>query len=151
MTLNYRNAFAEVYEIINYLEDNDYNKIPEEILKVIEEERNKEYTYFIDESIPFVEQEMLPETKAILFNFFRDYFSTQEQKEKILNFQKNEREKLEEKKKIEYGEIDNIFNNSRVDNRKETIVESKLVDIRELPWYEKIYNKIISLIRGNKI
>lgn len=151
MTQTYRNAFAEVYEIINYLEDNDYNKIPEEILKVIEEERNKEYTYFIDESIPFVEQEMLPETRAILFNFFRDYFSTQEQKEKILNFQKNERDKLEEKKKVEYGEIDNIFNNSRVNNRKETIVENKLVNIRELSWYKKIYNKIINLIRGNKI
>ena len=91
MTKIYQNAFAEVYEIISYLDESDYNKIPREIICVIEENRNKDYEYFLDESILFEEQEMLPETKAILFNFFRDYLSTKEQKEKIIRFQRNQR------------------------------------------------------------
>ena len=61
----------------------DYNKIPSDIISVIEENRNKEYQYFIDESISLSEQKMLPETKAILFNIFRDYLATEEQKQKI--------------------------------------------------------------------
>ena len=67
MTEIYRNAFAEVYEIISYLEESDYNKIPREIISVIEKNRNQDYEYFLDESISFEEQEMLPETKAILY------------------------------------------------------------------------------------
>lgn len=69
MTEIYQNAFTEVYEIINYLNEYDYNKIPKEVISVIEENRNQEYEYFLDESIPFTEQKMMPETKAILFNF----------------------------------------------------------------------------------
>lgn len=35
MTEVYRNAFAEVYVIINYLDDDDYNKIPKEVINGI--------------------------------------------------------------------------------------------------------------------
>lgn len=102
LTKVYHNAFTEVYEIISYLDECDYNKIPREIISVIEENRNKDYEYFLDDSISFEEQEMLPETKAILFNFFRDYLSTKEQKEKIIKFQRNQRAKLEEEKRKKY-------------------------------------------------
>ena len=88
MTDVYRNAFTEVDVIINYLNECDYNKIPKDIIDIIEENKNEDYEYYLDESIPFTEQKMMPETKAILFNFFRNYFSTKEQKEKILNYQK---------------------------------------------------------------
>jgi hypothetical protein len=87
MPNNYKKAFTEVYEIINYLENEDYNKIPIDVRNAIEENRDREYQYFLDETIPLVDQKMLPETKAILFNFFRDYFATDKQKEKILRFQ----------------------------------------------------------------
>ena len=30
----YRNAFTEVYEILSYLEDDDYKKIPKSIIEV---------------------------------------------------------------------------------------------------------------------
>ena len=83
MTENYRNAFTEVYEIIKYLNREEYNKIPDDIITVIKENRNKEYEYYLDESISVNEQTVLPETKAILFNLFRDYLSSEKQREKI--------------------------------------------------------------------
>jgi hypothetical protein len=97
MTENYKKAFTEVHEIINYLDEKDYNKIPIDVRRVIEENRDKEYQYFVDESMPLIDQKMLPETKAILFNFFKDYFATYKQKEKILRFQLQEMIKLENK------------------------------------------------------
>ena len=72
----YKNAYTEVYEIIEQLNEEEYNKIPSEVIKAIEENRNTEYEFELDEDIELKDQELLPETKAILFNLFRDYLST---------------------------------------------------------------------------
>lgn len=139
MTENYQNAFTEVYEIINYLNEYDYNKIPKEIISVIEENRNQEYEYFLDESIPFTEQKKLPETKAILFNLFRDYLCTKEQKEKIINFQRAERIKMEEEKKKSYNYTEEIFKNKS--NKKDNETTNESFESKELIKLEK--NKLI--------
>ena len=93
----YKNAYTEVYEIIKQLDEEEYNKIPLEVIKAIEENRNTEYKFDLDEDIELKDQELLPETKAILFNLFRDYLSTAEQKEKIIKMQAEERQKSESK------------------------------------------------------
>lgn len=79
----YKNAYTEVYEIIKQLDEEEYNKIP-------------------SEDIELKDQELLPETKAILFNLFRDYLSTAEQKEKIIKMQVEERRKNEQNKAEQY-------------------------------------------------
>ena len=83
----YKNAYTEVYEIIEQLNEEEYSKIPPQVIKAIEENRNTEYEFELEEDIELKDQELLPETKAILFNLFRDYLSTPEQKEKILKMQ----------------------------------------------------------------
>ena len=80
----YANAFEEAYVILQYLDKEDFEKIPKELLKVIDENRNKDYEYEMNDEIDIENQEMLVETKALLFNIFRDYLSTPEQKEKII-------------------------------------------------------------------
>ena len=82
------------YEILEQLDEGEYNKIPSEVIITIRENRNTEY----EEELELKEQELLPETKAILFNIFRDYLSTQEQKEKIIKMQAVERQKMNERK-----------------------------------------------------
>lgn len=137
--LSFRNAFTEVYEILNYLDENDYNKIPKEILDVIEKNRNLDYIYYIDEKKDFLEQEMLEETKAILFNIFRDYLATDIQKEKIFKIQKNERLRLEEEKRNKYDV--NIFDNkTKIKNEKEIVEQISLVKTEK--WYVKFFNLI---------
>ena len=79
---NYNNAFTEVYEILNCLDEEEVNKIPEEVRNVIEKNRNLDYNYEVNYDEDLSNQPMLTETKAILFNLFRDYLSTAEQKEK---------------------------------------------------------------------
>ena len=99
---NYGNAFSEVYEILNCLEDDEFNKIPIDLINVITENRNLEYNYEIHDDIELKDHKMLPETKAILFNIFRDYLSTPIQKEKIIRMQAEERRKNEELKRKQY-------------------------------------------------
>ena len=134
----YRNAFTEVYEILNYLVEDDYNKIPKEIINVIENNRNLDYVYYIDESIDFLEQEMLEETRAILFNIFRDYLATDIQKEKIFKIQQRERLKKEEEKREKYA-ID-IFQTSKEEKNAEIKNSNNLIKIEK--WYVKLFRKI---------
>ena len=143
MTEVYRKAFTEVYEIINNLENNDYNKIPKDVVQAIESNRDKEYEYFFDETVSLTEQEMLPETKAILFNFFRDYLSTKEQKEKIIVFQINERMRLEDEKTKKYN-ID-IFTKKDVQQSiNKGVQETALTKVKR----NNIIVKLISLIKS---
>ena len=144
--LNFRNAFSEVYEILSYLDEEDYNKIPNEVICAIEENRNLDYVYYIDESIDFVEQEMMEETRAILFNLFRDYFATDSQRVKIFKIQELERLKLEDEKRLKYSV--NVFENTKneeiVENTKMSKEKIDSVNslVKKEKWYIKIFRKI---------
>ena len=156
ITQNYKNAFTEVYTILNYIEDVDYEKIPPEVLEVIEENKNQDYEYEMNEEVDIFSQPMLPETKAILFNFFRDYWATPEQTEKIKRMQKEEMQKIEEKKKQQYGDY-NVFknnasnenesnNNSNITNATNA-ENTSLIEVKKDSVITKIINKIKSLFK----
>ncbi len=134
----YKNAYTEVYEIIKQLNEEEYNKIPSEVIKAIEENRNTEYEFELDEDIELKDQELLPETKAILFNLFRDYLSTPEQKEKIIKMQAEERLKNEQKKQEQYNS--DVFVNKQ---KKQPIKEehTELIEYKE-NIFKRIFNKI---------
>ena len=86
---------------------------------------------------------MLPETKAILYNLFRDYLSTPEQKEKIIRMQREDRIKTEEKKKQEYqanfiNGSEEIFKNKQYEKVESTqIIQYKksLFAKINIMWY----------------
>ena len=105
---NRKNAYQEAYTILQELNEEEYSKIPPEVIQALKENRNEEYNYEVDEDQELKYQPMLPETKAILFNIFRDYLATPEQKEKIKKMQSEERAKLEIKKKEQYN-TENMF------------------------------------------
>lgn len=142
---DYSNAYAEAYTILSYLDEEEFNKIPKEIIEVIETKRNMEYSYEINEELDLTNQPMLSETKALLFNLFRDYLSTPDQKEKIKRMQQEDRIKYEEKKKQEYGEINIFATKQKVEeNLKENIEDTYPVIIEN----ENIFKKIISFIKN---
>lgn len=148
LTETYKNAFTEVYTIINYIEDEDYSMIPEDVISVIEENRNQDYEYEMNEEIDIFNQPMLPETRAILFNFFRDYWATPEQKEKIKRMQREERQKIEEKKKIEYGEYDVFKNRSlNIKENNENTSKTALIEIKKENIFIRLFNKIKSFFK----
>lgn len=135
---NYNDACTEVYTILSCLDEIEYKKIPSEIIEAIKLNQNKDYNYQV-EDIELKYQQMLPETKAILFNLFRDYLSTPQQKEKIINMQAEERRKNEIKKQEIYNK--NIFEEKQhIDiNKKQTQVIKYEKNI-----LKKIFNKIKS-------
>ena len=51
-------AYAEIWTILEQLEEQDRNKIPEELLNIIDTNRNKEYNAEINLDIPLQEQKI---------------------------------------------------------------------------------------------
>ena len=139
---NRNNAYTEVYTILQDLNEEEFNKIPAEIIETIEANRNEEYEYELDDELELKKQPMLPETKAILFNLFRDYLATPEQKAKIIRMQNEERQKNELKKSKMYST--DVF-----ENKEEKKIETPEKEIVQLVKYkENIFKKILNKIKS---
>ena len=138
---NRKNAYAEVYTILQELNEEEYNKIPPEVIKTIEANRNEEYEYELDDELELKDQPMLSETKAILFNLFRDYLATPEQKAKIIRMQNEARQKNELKKQQMYN-ID-VFAN----RQKEDKVQTKSEKTQIVKYKENIFKRILNKIK----
>lgn len=138
---NGKNSYTEVYTILQDLDNEEYNKIPPVLIKTLEENMNKDYEYELDDDLELKDHKMLPETKAILFNLFRDYLATSEQKQKIIKMQNEERAKNEQKKQQKY-ETD-IFKNKKVEQQANAIQDEKSL----IKYKENIFQKIINKIK----
>ena len=88
----YPKAYKQVIEILKYVPQESVDKIPKEMIKTFKINMDDKYDFKIDISKSFEEQDIFEETKAILANIFRDYWATPEQKERILEKERNDRE-----------------------------------------------------------
>lgn len=139
--IEYNNACSEVYIILQDLNKEEYNRIPQEIIEIIRINRNLEYNYKLDDTIKLKDHRMLPETKAILFNLFRDYLATPEQKAKIIRMQNEERQKNELKKQERYH-VD-VFANKQ----KKDIVRPNNEEKQIMKYKENIFKRILDKIK----
>ena len=137
------------------LNEEEYNKIPPEVIETLDANRNKEYEYELDDELELKDQPMLPETKAILFNLFRDYLATPEQKTKIIRMQNEARQKNELKKQQMYNTdvFANKRNNKKEESEKnETLEENKTEVNKEekqiVIYKENIFKRILNKIKS---
>lgn len=116
---NYANAYKEVLVILEKLNAEDYNKIPQEYIDFFAANCNNKYEFYYDSSKTFEEQELLEATEYILFGLFEKYGATEIQKKKIKDFRKSYYTKLEQEKKELYNPNDifkKIEKEAKVDN-----------------------------------
>ena len=140
ITKDYAMAYKEVIEILKYVPEEDFNKIPDEKINFYKKHMDKEYDYKLDMTKEFEEQEMLDITKAILANIFRDYWATQYQKERIEAKEKYDLEKIEEEKRQKYNS-DNLFKKKKIENVSEN--KNLPIEIKK----ESIFKKLINFIK----
>ena len=75
-------AYKEVYEIVKHLSEEDFNKIPKEIIKTLHSNMDKDYEFYINFE-DLQNQETLNETKLLLAIIFRDYLATENKKKRL--------------------------------------------------------------------
>ena len=55
-------AYSEVYEILNLLEDEYKNRVPEKVIEFFERERDEKYNPIIEIDVPLDKQNLKRET-----------------------------------------------------------------------------------------
>ena len=104
ISLATKQAYSEVYEFINMLDATIINKVPVYILKLFEEERDKNYIKKIDTTLPIKEQGLKEETLAIIAMLNLEYLcEDEEEKQKLKEQYKKNQELVEEAEKIEFN------------------------------------------------
>ena len=147
---DYEMAYTEVIEILKYVPDEDIKKIPIDKIEFYKTNMDKEYKYELDITKEFKDQKISEITKAILANIFRDYWATPLQKEKIMQKEKYDLEKLEEKKRKKYNP-DELFRKDTEEKAEEKDIESIDNEKSNLPMEVKkntFFQKLISFIKG---
>lgn len=143
MNNNYARACKEVSEILKYISMDYIEKIPLEVLDVLNQKMDKNYEFQYDINKEYEEQNLLVETKAILANIYIDYWATEEQRERIKEIHNEDRRKIDLLKYEKYNPNELFKNKKSIQN----IEITQLVEGKELSIIQKIMNNIKNLFR----
>lgn len=147
--VDYKKRFVEVDEILDYLGIEDYEKIPQEIIKVIKQNKDEEYNWEYDETRALKDQNVSKDTIALISYLNMEYLLNEKQKEYVQN-----QHNINKQKKLQKEYSNNEDKDYRVifDKKNSQFKENK-VEINDLIEYKegflkKIINKIKSIFIG---
>lgn len=140
---------SEVYDIIQHMEINLCDKIPNSFINLIKKNIDGNYLIRIDYSKKIYEQNLQKGTRVILSLIYRDYLCSAEEKEKIIKKDNDELKKIQENLREKYNP-DNIFINKSKIKKEEQTEEKSLTIVQEEKYYHKIFNIIKLLLRRTK-
>lgn len=153
-----KNAYSEVIEILKLVDDEKkLEALPMEMLELIKSKANPEYKPIINKDIPLDEQNLQPETFAVLNWITQKYWGDLEDEE-IQDYETSEiMEQTDASEKQEIREEDiqddiseheeNIMNTENEQNSvcSENNESNLPISFDNLKWYEKIKIRIIEL------
>ena len=147
MILDTMMAYSEVYEILNLLDKDYKEKVPDKVKTFFEEERLKDYKPEIDTDTPLIDQNLKRETIVLLAILNLNYWcDTPEEKQEILDeLANNEKEKQE---LLEKYNPDNLFKNKP--EKKQEIAhteELSVVEYKKPNFIQKLLSKIARLFK----
>ena len=142
---NYKKALVEVDAVLSCLDYNEYKKIPANIIDAIENNKDEEYTYDYDEEIEYEDWLLMPETKAILYNIFKQYLATEEQRKYLQQKERLENYKIESEKIKKYNS-ENLFKKGKEAKKVEQEENNELIVKRDSS-FKKILEKLKSIFR----
>ncbi len=148
--VDYNKRLVEVDEVLNYLSDEDLEKIPEEIRNLIKENKDKEYVWNYDGTKPLKEQGLNRDTIAFLSYLNMEYLLNEEQKKLMEQIHKFNEEKAEAEKQNKYSNQDLFKDKKEVKSSIEENTESTQMIVVTENFFTRIINKIKSLFIKNK-
>ena len=140
--MEYEKCLVQVYEILNHLDEEEILKIPEKVIKNIEEKQDKNFIWKYIETKNILEQELERRTIAILSYINIEYLLTEEERDTVEKMHKVNEEEL-----FPRVGIVNFCTPSNEETIEENNAEVALVEVKEVKWYQKIVNLFRRLIR----
>ena len=115
-------ACTEVLDVLKYLPQNEYERIPKDEIEFLESQK--------DSSFNVQGINLSKEANALIIILWEKYFASQNEKERLYNILKQNYQK-EEKIKKELYNYDNLFK----EKKKES---TELIEVENKKWYERI-------------
>ena len=144
----YSIACTEVLEVLNYIPKNDYDKIPRDVIDVLEKNKKDDVVFLYNPWISLNEQKMSEKGRLMIASFYKNYWATDEQKKKINAYQDAKRKEINLEKQKKHN---NVFGNEK--NHEEIKFEEKtlaeMLDYRE-SFFTKCINKILRFLHFKK-
>lgn len=141
----YKNAFKQVYEILQNTDTELVEKIPIKFIEFLQNNMNTDYQTNIDNNIDIDKQVLLPETEDILALIYRSYWATDEEKQEFSDKDKLELEKIEENKKSQYKDITEIFEKRK--NINNVTLDNSLMVIPKENFIQKLLKKLFKFFK----
>lgn len=134
-------AYTEVLAIISYLPKEEYSKIPIKKIELFIKKSDKNYKFNINSKIGLDKQKISKDACTILITLFRDYFSTDKQKEVLENLLQQNQKKLDAENRKKYNPED-IFKKHNQENIMENQIS--IIEYKE-PLFKRFISKIKSI------
>lgn len=135
-----KEAYSEVYAILNLMSWNSISKIPEKIWENIDNKRDKDKIIEINNIEDYQASEQANKLLAVLY---RDYFATDEEKE-VIKAKEKILEQKEQEELYEKYNPDNLFNNKvskfeTVENSVAMVEYKESIMIKIKNWFKQIF------------
>ena len=146
ISINTRNAYAEVDNFIECLDLYYKNKVPDDIREYFKKEKNKNYNKMIDINQPIKNQNLMDETLAIIAMLNLKYWcDDEEEKKRLVNIYLENERKIHDELKEKY-DIERVFKERN--SKKELNFQDKGVpDIRREGFFSELKNRILNFFK----
>ena len=151
-------AFAELLELLSFLDEESKNKIPQRLISIFEANALNSYKKHLSPNLPLEKQNLSEKTISYLGVICLNYWcDSEEEKQDLINKVRENDIRKEEELREKYS-YDKMFNNQKSNeeqlskNTIQTDIQQELstntsvsnlpIDYTSLPWYKKVFSKI---------
>ena len=147
LSINTRQAYSEVDELLNLITEEERNKIPKKLRDFFREEKDVTYIKNISCDIPIKEQNLKEETLAIIALLNLQYWCKDDnEKQRLQEIYANNENKYQEQLREKYN-IDNIFKKKEKAEEIDRTKETALVNYENKIWYKKAIDFISAVLK----
>ena len=145
LSVNTRQAYTELDNFIELLDEYNKNKLPKKLRDFFKREKDNTYTKIIDPSIPIKEQNLKEETLALIAMLYLQYWCEDENEKRRLKKIYSDNEIKHQQKLREMYNPDDVF------KTKNTEVKNELNDTNDelavIEYKESFLNRVIGKIK----
>lgn len=139
-----KTAACQLYEIVEMLPSEEKNKIPENIISLIDE--RKERYIKSDEYISIEDINLTDETKKYLGYIFLNYLANEDEKTEYRNIISENENRYQNNLKEKYN-IDKMFSKKESKSAENHEIKAEMIVVENLKWLDKIIAKIKKLFK----
>lgn len=146
ITEEFKEASAEIDEILRYLPKEQVEKIPAKLREFFKKVKKEDYVSKIDPYKLLDEQELLPKTEILLTVLYRNYWCSEEERIELDKILVENDKKHEEELREKYNP-DNIFKKKEKDEEIKEVEETSLAVYDNRMWYQKAFEFISNIFK----